>query len=122
AGSSQKTVYVGGLPPSIDEAGLLTVFSPFGEIIQVSVPREKDGRNKGFGFLTFSSHDDALDAVDNMHLNALASRTLTVTIARPDKFGSHASSSGPRSRNQAIWHSDEWLRQHAAPATNDSDS
>lgn len=31
-------------------------------------------RHRGFGFVTFSQNEDALDAIDNMHLNELDGR------------------------------------------------
>lgn len=85
---TSKTIYVGGLPPSVDEEVLVSAFSCFGEILDVQMPREgarrqqgddgqtggqmASGNHRGFGFLVFSTDQEAQDAIDNMHLNELA--------------------------------------------------
>lgn len=85
AARSNRTIYVGGLPPHIAEDGLVAAFAPFGDIVDVQMPREgmrKDqdqaqqqqqqgGGHRGFGFLVFSDSNEAQDAIDNMHLNEL---------------------------------------------------
>lgn len=92
APGNSRTVYVGGLPQSVDEEVLVSTFSAFGEILDVKMPREggrrqqqvegqqpqqvqieaSRGSHRGFAFLVFSQDQDALDAIDNMHLNELA--------------------------------------------------
>ncbi|KAK0555567.1 hypothetical protein OC845_000137 [Tilletia horrida] len=114
ADSTKKTIYVGGLPESVDEAGLVSVFSPFGDIIEVQIPKEgRDGRHRGFGFITFSSRTEAEDAIDNMHLNTItvpgvnqSERIINVTIAKPMRTTATASG------NRAVWASEEWIKTY----------
>jgi RNA recognition motif-containing protein len=42
-------------------------------------------KHRGFAFVTFSSQEDAQDAIDNMDLNELQGRVLKVSLARPMK-------------------------------------
>jgi len=42
-----------------------------------------DPKHRGFGFVTFSSTADALDAIDNMDMNELKGKVLKVNLARP---------------------------------------
>jgi RNA recognition motif-containing protein len=42
-------------------------------------------KHRGFGFVTFSSPEDAQDAIDNMDMNELRGRVLKVSLARPMK-------------------------------------
>ena len=47
-------VYVGGLPYDLSEGDLIVIFSQFGEIVDVHMPRDKDtGKPKGFAFICY---------------------------------------------------------------------
>lgn len=109
-----STIYVGNIPSHLDESSLSAHFAPFGDIVSVSVPSTTTAagrRNKGFAFITFSSQDDALDALDNMNLNAIAGRTIQVRIADPTKAKEAAS--GARPGGRAVWDDEEWLKRYA---------
>ncbi len=61
--SASSTIYIGNLPSHLDESSLSSYFHPFGDIVSISVPSTATPtgkRNKGFGFITFSTPDDAL--------------------------------------------------------------
>lgn len=103
--ASSKTIYVGNLPPQLDESSLAAYFTPFGDILSVSVPSTttpSGRRNKGFGFITFSTEDDALDALDNMNLNAIGGRTIHVNLADPSKV----KDAGAGRSGRAVWDSE----------------
>lgn len=107
--ASSTTIYVGNLPSQLDEASLAAHFAPFGDIISISVPTSGapsaggQRRNKGFGFITFSSEDDAADALDNMNLNAIQGRTIYVNLADPSKVKEGGAGGGGGGRNRAVW-------------------
>ncbi|KAJ9479703.1 RRM domain-containing protein [Pseudozyma hubeiensis] len=110
---SSSTIYVGNIPPSLDESSLSTYFAPFGDIISISVPATTTPlgrRNKGFGFITFSHPDEALDAIDNMNLNAIKGRTIQVNLTDASKVKEP-------SKGRAVWDDEAWLKQHASEAT-----
>lgn len=81
--TSNSTVYVGGLTQAIDEASLLSTMQVFGDVVDVQLPRDTKGGggqqgqaqpgapHRGFGFVVFSTSQEAQDAIDNMHLNEL---------------------------------------------------
>ncbi|CEH18945.1 Cyclophilin-type peptidyl-prolyl cis-trans isomerase [Ceraceosorus bombacis] len=106
----KRTIYVGGLGEGgvCDPAVLLRHFAPFGEIVDVVTPKQ-EGANRGFGFITFSTVEEAMDAIDNMHLNEVEGRIINVNIARAPK----ASAAG--GVNRPIWEDEEWIKENAAP-------
>jgi len=77
-------IYVGNLPWAIDDKKLKEIFSEFGKISEAVVIKNKfNGRSKGFGFVTFSSEEEAEKAVAEMNEKEIEGRTLTVNKARP---------------------------------------
>ncbi|PWN27540.1 RNA-binding domain-containing protein [Jaminaea rosea] len=120
--TTNTTIYVGGLPPSIDETSLLSTMQVFGEVVDVQLPREKragegqqaagGGPHRGFGFVVFSTGQEAQDTIDNMHHNELAGRILNVNLAKPLKTTAAVGGTGG---NRAIWDDEEWIKQHAQP-------
>lgn len=44
-----------------------------------------ESRHRGFAFVSFTSQQDAQDAIDNMDMNELEGRVLKVSLARPQK-------------------------------------
>ncbi|TCD71877.1 hypothetical protein EIP91_000009 [Steccherinum ochraceum] len=114
---TKKTVFVGGIPDDVDEAGLLEAFSPFGDVIEVQIPpastnpaQQTGNKHKGFGFVTFGSTGDAQDAIDNMDLNELQGKVIRVNLARAMKSPMQG-----MGNNKAIWESEEWLKEFAKP-------
>ena len=71
-----KSLYVGNLPYSITEEGLLEFFAPYG----ASQARIVEGR--GFGFVDIDA-DQLEAAVADKHNSEMGGRTLTVNEARP---------------------------------------
>mmetsp|Transcript_75882 Transcript_75882/g.181533 ORF Transcript_75882/g.181533 Transcript_75882/m.181533 type:complete len:588 (+) Transcript_75882:185-1948(+) len=74
-------LYVKNLDDSIDEAGLKELFEPFGTITSAAVPLDSNGKCKGFGFVCFSSPDEATKAVTEMHLKVVKGKPLYVGLA-----------------------------------------
>ena len=70
-------VYVGGLPYDLSEGDVIVVFSQFGEIVDVNMPRDKDtGKPKGFAFIAYEDQRSTVLAVDNFNGAKLMGRTL----------------------------------------------
>ncbi|TKY84809.1 hypothetical protein EX895_005889 [Sporisorium graminicola] len=114
--ASSSTIYVGNLPAHLDESSLASHFAVFGDIVSVSVPSTSTAagkRNKGFGFITFATPDDALDALDNMNLNAIGGRTISVNLADPNKLRQVGADGGGARSGRAVWDDEAWLKQHA---------
>jgi RNA recognition motif-containing protein len=76
-------LYIGNLSWNTDEEILREAFSTFGELDDVKVVTDREtGRSRGFGFITFSEKDDALNAIEAMDGQDLDGRPLKVNEAR----------------------------------------
>jgi len=76
-------IFVGGLSWGTDDAGLQEAFESFGEITDAKVISDREtGRSRGFGFVTFTSADDANSAIEAMNGAVLDGRTLNVNQAQ----------------------------------------
>ncbi|EIN07342.1 RNA-binding domain-containing protein [Punctularia strigosozonata HHB-11173 SS5] len=113
---TKKTVFIGGIGDDVDESVLLDTFSSFGDVIEVQIPpaqvnqhQPSEGKHRGFAFVTYTSAEDAQDAIDNMDLNELRGRVLKVSLARPMKTPAQLGG------NRAVWESEEWIKQYAKP-------
>lgn len=77
-------VYIGNLPFSVDDNKLKEIFSPYGEIEEAMVIKNKfSGRSKGFGFVTFKNEEDAKKAIEGMNESEVEGRNLKVSEAKP---------------------------------------
>ncbi|AAW45622.1 hypothetical protein CNBH3050 [Cryptococcus deneoformans B-3501A] len=76
-------IYVGGLPFELTEGDLITIFSQWGEIMDVNLVRDKEtGKSRGFGFLMYEDQRSTVLAVDNMNGTQVIGRTLKVDHTR----------------------------------------
>ncbi|XP_037053010.1 polyadenylate-binding protein 1-like [Peromyscus leucopus] len=74
-------LYVKNLDDGIDDERLQKEFSPFGTITSTKVMME-GGRSKGFGFVCFSSPEEATKAVSEMNGRIVARKPLYVALAQ----------------------------------------
>jgi nucleolin len=75
-----RKLFVAGLPESITEDALREVFEATGgKVTDVSLPRDRaTGRVRGFGFVTFSSPEEAATARDSLDGSLQAGRPISV--------------------------------------------
>lgn len=95
---SQVRLYVGNLPYSIDQTGLVAIFSNFGIAAmspQIIMDRET-GRPKGFGFVEVAGQKEADVAIAQVSGSSVENRVIRVSIAneRPSR-GAPRSGGGP---------------------------
>ena len=62
----KRTLYVGGLEDSVTEEIVFAAFVPFGDLKEVSLPKDfgdktKSMKHKGFAFVEFEEAEDAQD-------------------------------------------------------------
>uniref|UniRef100_A0A8C8DAZ7 Polyadenylate-binding protein n=1 Tax=Oncorhynchus tshawytscha TaxID=74940 RepID=A0A8C8DAZ7_ONCTS len=74
-------LYIKNLDDTIDDEKLRKEFTPFGSITSAKVMLE-EGRSKGFGFVCFSSPEEATKAVTEMNGRIVGSKPIYVALAQ----------------------------------------
>ena len=64
---SKLNLYIKYLTPYAAEQHLYEAFSKFGNVTSAKTERNPDGTSKRFGFVAFTSEEEAEDARKNMH-------------------------------------------------------
>lgn len=85
----QNKLYVGNFPYSVEEKDLRELFSPYGDIEELSLIIDREtGRSKGFAFITFSTQSAAESALAQ-NGKELKGRAIRVNIAqeKPKRSG-----------------------------------
>ncbi|RIB08126.1 hypothetical protein C2G38_2022237 [Gigaspora rosea] len=88
-------LFVGGLSWGTDDYTLRNRFEEYGNVEDAVVICDRDtGRSRGFGFVTFSSNEEAECAIQNMNEQEFDGRTVKV-----DRASERSSSSSSRPIN-----------------------
>ncbi|GAM86674.1 hypothetical protein ANO11243_046920 [Dothideomycetidae sp. 11243] len=83
-GEPSKQLFVGSLSWNVDEDWLAREFEGFGEIVGVRIiTRPEDGKSKGFGYVEFSSEEDATKALDAKQGALVDGREINVDFGKP---------------------------------------
>ncbi|KAE9409664.1 Polyadenylate-binding protein/Hyperplastic disc protein [Gymnopus androsaceus JB14] len=75
-------LYIKNLEADVDSEKLRAEFESFGAITSCKVMRDEKGTSKGFGFVCFSSPDEATKAVSEMNNKMIGSKPLYVSLAQ----------------------------------------
>jgi len=75
-------LYVKNLDDTIDDEILRKEFAPYGTITSAKVMCCEEGRSKGFGFVCFSSPEEATKAVTEMNGRIIVAKPLYVALAQ----------------------------------------
>lgn len=82
-------MYVGGLSPLATNRHVLDAFIPFGEIVEVQVPKNDKPNStephKGFAYVEYEDSADAKEAIDNMDQAEFFGKVLKVSQAKAPK-------------------------------------
>ncbi|KAG8865140.1 hypothetical protein FRB96_000029 [Tulasnella sp. 330] len=72
-------IFVGGLHFDMTEGDVITIFSQYGEIMDINMPRDKEkGKPRGFAFLMYEDQRSTILAVDNLNGARVLEKTLRV--------------------------------------------
>lgn len=72
-------IFIGGLPYDLTEGDVITVFSQYGEVVNINLIRDKNtGKQKGYGFLCYENQKSTVLAVDNLNGIKILGRTIRV--------------------------------------------
>ncbi|MFZ4714237.1 MAG: RNA recognition motif domain-containing protein [Bacteriovoracaceae bacterium] len=81
-------LFVGGLSWNTTNETLAAAFNQYGQTTECKVITDKfTGKSKGFGFVTFTSADDASASLEGLNNQMLDGRTIKVDFAteRPSR-------------------------------------
>ncbi|XP_054159324.1 RNA-binding motif protein, X-linked 2-like [Oppia nitens] len=77
--SQSAWIFVGGLNYELSEGDVITVFSQYGEVVNINLIRDqKTGKSKGFCFICYEDQRSTILAVDNLNGIKLLNRTIRV--------------------------------------------
>merc|ERR1711991_590765 len=79
---AESNVFVKNLDENTDDAKLKEHFAQFGEVISCKVMRDDKGVSRGFGFVCFSSPEEAHKAINDPHNKVLMGKPLYVALAQ----------------------------------------
>lgn len=100
--STTNVIFVGNLSYQCTESDIRDFFQPCGEIQEIRVPRDAEGRMKGFGFVTFREVEAAARA---MQLNGreLSGRQVRTELSKSTKPQGSAMSAAPQQGKAGGW-------------------
>ncbi|GAB4857843.1 hypothetical protein Ancab_015749 [Ancistrocladus abbreviatus] len=93
--NQRKKLYVVNLPWNFSALDIKTHFSQCGTVKHVEVIKNKDGKNRGFAFVTMDTGDEAGAVIDKFNSTELSGRTISVQYAkkfRPPRPGAPSDS------------------------------
>ncbi|TIA88671.1 hypothetical protein E3P99_02469 [Wallemia hederae] len=73
-------VFVGSLSFALREEDVRGVFSPFGDIEEVQLGKDEEGRSKGYAYVKYRRMEDSRMACEQMNRFELAGRSLKVQL------------------------------------------
>ena len=86
----------------MDDKTLADAFLPFGEIVDVTLPKPElpssTDPHRGFGYVEYETPADAKEAIDNMDQSELFGRVIKAAPAKPQKDSNEGLGS-----KQALW-------------------
>ena len=82
------SIFVGNLPFRAEREDVLQLFAPFGEVVNCSLPLERDtGRKRGFAFVEMADEAIESTAIDGLQGTELMGRPLRINKAEPRGSG-----------------------------------
>ncbi|KAK7309629.1 hypothetical protein RJT34_06515 [Clitoria ternatea] len=92
----KKKIYVVNIPWSLSASDIKDLFAQCGTVTDVEIIRSKNGRSRGYGFVTMASAEEAQAVVNKFDSHEISGRTIRVELAK--KFKKPTPPSPPGSR------------------------
>ncbi|XP_056197610.1 RNA-binding protein 28 [Falco biarmicus] len=87
AASRKARLIIRNLSFKCSEDNLKSLFSPFGTVLEVNIPRKPDGKMRGFAFVQFGNMLEAAKALRGMNMKEIKGRPVAVDWAvAKDKY------------------------------------
>ncbi|CAN6486688.1 unnamed protein product [Victoria cruziana] len=83
--TAKKRLYAENLPLSLTEADIRSLFEQCGTVKKVELIKHKDGKSRGFSFITMSTPEEAFSAINNLDSMEMAGRIIRVSYAKTAK-------------------------------------
>ncbi|KAF6136056.1 hypothetical protein GIB67_000460 [Kingdonia uniflora] len=90
----RKKLYVVNLPYTVSVTDIKSLFGECGTVKDVEVIKQKDGRNRGFAFITMASFDEARAVIDKFDSYEVSGRIIRVDFAKRYRKPSPLSTAG----------------------------
>ncbi|KAK8489748.1 hypothetical protein V6N13_046945 [Hibiscus sabdariffa] len=78
----KRKLFVLNLPRAYSVADIKDLFRQYGNVKDVEIIKEKDGKSRNFSFVTMASGEEAQAAVDNLNSHEVSGRIIRVEFAR----------------------------------------
>eukprot|EP00923_Selenidium_pygospionis_P009444 GHVN01016128.1.p1 GENE.GHVN01016128.1~~GHVN01016128.1.p1 ORF type:complete len:317 (+),score=58.13 GHVN01016128.1:448-1398(+) len=82
--AARRKLFIRNLSDSTDSESLKTVFAAYGELEECAVVTDPAGRSRGYGFITYTSSESAIKAVQQPQ-RVINGRVVFVAFATPTK-------------------------------------
>lgn len=94
----QNKLFVRNISFRLTEGELESLFTPYGEVVSVSIPKDRDtGRSRGFAFVEMKSQTEAETAIEGLNNHEVQGREIFVSFSE-SKARSTAGAGGGRGR------------------------
>lgn len=81
-------LFIGNIPYKATSEELRTLCEPFGKVMNISVPTDREtGNSKGFAFVEFSTAAEARAARDGLDTTTFGGRQIRVDFAKSKERG-----------------------------------
>ncbi len=80
-----KKLFIWNINFKATKENLEEVFAQYGELDEVILVKDEQGRSKGFGFVSYTSEENAQEALKALNWFEIDGRALFVNEARPQE-------------------------------------